>query len=253
MPLPRLLADDWIFASQYTNESIKGKAKNMFLTKQISSLHKVRECDPLSMSEISKETLLRGERFAYQISLKADEPSIGNISIESPLLDYIRVYKVEQSAMDAPVTEKVREIGYITTDPGLMPDLLLPIENNDFPTVTTTGKTLWIEVNIPNDMEAGEYKIDFTYHIFSFTNPDAGSKKVADKTMIIDVLPLTKKEQSLIYTRWFYADCIVDYHNVPIYSDVHFDLIEAYIREAVDVGINIHQYAVRLHTRQLVI
>ena len=221
----------------------------MFLSKQISSLHKVRELDALTMNEINKETVLRGERFTYQISMRTDAPFVGNVYVDSPLIDHIKLYKVEQSVMDAPTTDKVQEIGYITTKPGLMPDLLLPIESGDYLTVTVTGKSVWIEVNIPSDMPAGEYKINFTYHKFDFTNPDAGCDKVVDKTMTIEVLPLTKKEQSLIYTRWFYADCIADYHNVPIYSDEHFELIEAYIKEAVDVGINM--ILVPIHTPPL--
>ena len=165
----------------------------MFLAKQISSLHKVRVLDALNMHEITKETILRGERFTYQISLKSDIPVIGNIRIESSLLDYIRIYKVENSVMDAPSVDKVKEIGYITTEPGLMPDLLLPIENNGFLTVSVTGKTLWIEVNIPNDMPAGEYKINFTYETFDFAEPDTTHTISASKTMTIEVLPLTKK------------------------------------------------------------
>ena len=43
----------------------------MFLAKQISSLHKVLEFDSLSMNEIAKETVLRGERFTYQISMRS--------------------------------------------------------------------------------------------------------------------------------------------------------------------------------------
>ena len=221
----------------------------MLLAKQISSLHKVRVCDDLNMNEITKGTMLRGERFSYQISLKSDAYAIGNIRIESPLSEYIRIYQVEQSVMDAPVIDKVEEPGYITTEPGLMPDLLLPIENNSILTVSVAGKSLWIELNIPKDMTAGEYKINFTYDTFDFAAPDTTRTVAATKTMTVEVLPLTKKEQSLIYTRWFYADCIADYHNVPIYSDAHFDLIEAYIREAVDVGINM--ILVPIHTPPL--
>ena len=33
----------------------------MFLAKQISSLHKVRETDSLNMSEVTRQTVLRGE------------------------------------------------------------------------------------------------------------------------------------------------------------------------------------------------
>ena len=221
----------------------------MFLAKQISSLHKVREFDSLSMNEITKETVLRGERFTYQISMRSDAPVIGNIKIESPLLDHIKIYKVEQSVMDAPVIDRIQEIGYITTEPGLMPDLLLPLDNNGYLTLNMAGKTVWIEVNIPNDFPAGEYTIKFSYETFDFHNPDAPHAIIATKTMTIEVLPLAKKEQSLIYTRWFYADCIADYHNVPIWSDAHFDLVEAYIREAVDVGINM--ILVPIHTPPL--
>ena len=221
----------------------------MLLAKQISSLHKVRVCDDLNMNEITKGTMLRGERFSYQISLKSDAYAIGNIRIESPLSEYIRIYQVEQSVMDAPVIDKVEEPGYITTEPGLMPDLLVPIENNSLFSVNVTGKTLWLEVNLPNDMAAGEYEINFAYETFDFAEPDTTRAVAATKTMTIEVLPLTKKEQSLIYTRWFYADCIADYHNVPIYSDEHFDLIEAYMREAVDVGINM--MLVPIHTPPL--
>ena len=221
----------------------------MLLAKQISSLHKVRVCDDLNMNEITKGTMLRGERFSYQISLKSDAYAIGNIRIESPLPEYIRIYQVEQSVMDAPVIDKVEEPGYITTEPGLMPDLLVPIENNSLFSVNVTGKTLWLEVNLPNDMAAGEYEINFAYETFDFAEPDTTRAVAATKTMTIEVLPLTKKEQSLIYTRWFYADCIADYHNVPIYSDEHFDLIEAYMREAVDVGINM--MLVPIHTPPL--
>ena len=221
----------------------------MFLAKQISSLHKVREFDSLSMNEITKETVLRGERFTYQISMRSDAPVIGNIKIESPLLDHLKFYKVEQSVMDAPVIDRIQEIGYITTEPGLMPDLLLPLDNNGYLTLNMAGKTVWIEVNIPSDFPAGEYTIKFSYETFDFNNPDAPHAIIAAKTMTIEVLPLAKKEQSLIYTRWFYADCIADYHNVPIWSDAHFDLVEAYIREAVDVGINM--ILVPIHTPPL--
>ena len=221
----------------------------MFLAKQISSLYKVRALDNFDMHEITSETILRGERFSYQISLNSDVPVMGNIRIESSLLDYIRIYKVENSVMDVPVIDKVEEIGYITTEPGLMPDLLIPIENNSILTVNATGKTLWIEINMPKDMASGEYKINFAFETFDFAEPDTTRTIVATKTMTVEVLPVTKKEQRLIYTRWFYADCIADYHNVPIYSDEHFDLIEAYIREAVDVGINM--ILVPIHTPPL--
>ena len=221
----------------------------MFLAKQINSLEKVRQFSTLNYTEITRASVLQGERFSYQIAMRSDYPVIGNIRIESPISDCIRVYKVEQSVMDAPTTESTLEIGYITTEPGIMPDLLIPMDKKDFVLTPVGGSTLWVEVNLPYDMKPGEYTINFAYDTFNFQNPEERQIGVAKKTMTLEVLPVKKKEQSLIYTRWFYADCIATYHNVEIYSEEHFKLIEAYIREAVDVGINM--ILVPIHTPPL--
>lgn len=221
----------------------------MFIAKQISSLEKVREFDTLNMSEIKAHTALRGERFSYQITMRADANSMGYVNVKSPLLPYLRLYRVQQSVMDKPTTEPVQEIGYITTEPGLMPDLLTPFENGGVFSVGPEGKSLWIELDLPTDISAEKYPITVTFERFEAHNPTAAPILQMTKTMDIEVLPITATEQSLIYTRWFYADCIADYHNVPIYSDAHFDLIEAYIKEAVDVGINM--ILVPIHTPPL--
>jgi hypothetical protein len=221
----------------------------MFIAKQISSLEKVREFTNLNMQEITAHTALRGERFSYQITMQNDKNSVGYVHVESTLKKYLKLYRVEQSVMDKPTTEDVCEAGYITTVPGLMPDLLTPFESGGVFSVGPEGKSLWIELNLPTDIEAGSYPITVTYEQFEAHNPTAPSNVQMTKIMDVEVLPVTVAEQSLIYTRWFYADCIADQHNVPIYSDAHFDLIEAYIKEAVDIGINM--ILVPIHTPPL--
>ena len=70
---------------------------------------------------------------------------IGRVRIESPISDYVRIYKVKQSVMDRPTTYGVQEIGYITTEPGLMPDLLIPWEKSDIIRVGHDATSLWRE------------------------------------------------------------------------------------------------------------
>lgn len=55
----------------------------------------------------------------------------------------------------------------------------------------------------------------------------------------LQVLPYTMPEQTIKYTQWFYADCIADYYGVPVYSERHWELIEAFIETAFDCGINV--------------
>ena len=221
----------------------------MFIAKQITSLEKVRQFSQLSYNEIEKQSVLRGERFSYQISMLSNPQVIGRVRIESPISDYVRIYKVKQSVMDRPTTYGVQEIGYITTEPGLMPDLLIPWEKSDIIRVGHDATSLWIELNLPDTVEAGEYPITFIFDEIDSLKPEEAPKQRVSKTMTVEVLPITAEKQSLICTRWFYADCIASYHNVPIYSDAHFDLIEAYVREAVDIGINM--ILVPIHTPPL--
>ena len=221
----------------------------MNVIKQISSLQKVRIGDDLNLPEITAAKVLKGERYSYQISALADTTVVGTFQIESSLSPYIKVYAVNQSVMDHPSSVAVREIDFITDEPGLMPDLLTPLseQNNILQVRSYYGKvasnpvTVWIEVNLPRDIAAGDYTVtarlleNETVHF--------------EKTMTLTVLDVTVEEQALLYTRWFYVDCIANYHNVAIYSDEHFALIEAYMREAVDVGINM--ILVPIHTPPL--
>lgn len=222
----------------------------MNVIKQISSLEKVRVTDKLNLPEITQTTLLKGERFSYQISVIADTSVVGTFEIESLLSPYIKTYYVNQSVMDNPTTVAVREVDYITDEPGLMPDLLTPLsEHNNiiqarsyYGKIQSNPQTVWIEINLPRDMEAGTYTV---------TSRLVGNEGVVyfEKTMTVTVLNETVAEQALIYSRWFYIDCIANYHNVAIHSDEHFALIEAYLREAVDVGINM--ILVPIHTPPL--
>ena len=59
---------------------------------------------------------------------------------------------------------------YITKEPGLMPDLLLPIEEKGpIKLVEGTSKAIWVRIDVPKDIIAGSYDIKFgdyvTIHI----------------------------------------------------------------------------------------
>ena len=218
----------------------------MLLTvKQISSLHKVQLGASLDYPEVNAAELLKGERFSYQIVYRANDARMVEFSTEGELKQYIRLYQVNQSPFDAPVTEVVgmTDPDFISRVPGLMPDLLTPL-NEGFgnTTVNLHPSSVRVELTLPRDIAPGAYKV-------SVLMRDRHGNVLAKRDMKITVLDEVIKEQSLIYTRWFYADCISDYHGVPIYSDRHFELIEGYIRTATDMGINM--ILVPIHTPPL--
>ena len=213
--------------------------------KQITSLPKVQLTSDLSYPEIGSAEVLRGERFAYQIAFRADNAKTLEFSVEGELKPYIRLYQVNQSPYDTIATEAVglTDPDYIARTPGLMPDLLTPLgEGLGNVTLNLNASTVRVEINVPKDIAPGTYKATALMR-------DVEGKTFAKRVMKITVLDEVIKEQSLIYTRWFYADCISDYHGVDVYSDRHFELIEEYIRTATDLGVNM--ILVPIHTPPL--
>ena len=220
-----------------------------FKIAQVSSLEKIRSCNELTCDEIHKKTVLAGERFSYQICIKTGWPMQSDVSISSEFGDHIKLYCVKEAYMDMPVTD--RRVGmedYITQDPGYMPDVLVPLEEQQYQVLLASKlTTFWVKIDIPRDMAPGTYSVKVTFTAKAAN--DLQPISALHKTMLIEVIPAAIPQQKLIYTRWFYADCIATQHNVEIYSEAHWELLEKYIAAAADVGINM--MLVPVHTPPL--
>ena len=204
--------------------------------KQISSLEKVRANDNLDYVEIHKKSVLAGERLSYQLCMKAANLLFATASVESPLADNITLYCVKDAYMDAPVTAKVDMEDYLTQDPGFMPDILVPLkEMGDKLSLGSQVSTIWVKLDVPKDTTPGIYPVKIK---FTVNAPGGELVSVFYETMTVEVIPAVMPEQNLIYTRWFYADCIAVAHGVEIYSEEHWALIDKYIAAAADTGIN---------------
>lgn len=217
---------------------------------QLTSLEKVRAGDSLDRGEICKKTAMAGERFSYQICMRSDCAVDVVVSAKSELGQNVKLYAVKEVYMDLPAKEKDMEgEDYITLEPGFMPDVLIPLEEQDFRlAVSERTAAVWVRVDIPRDIEPGEYDVSVTITPEEGQMEDGSSFQICRK-MEIQVIPAVLPEQKLIYTRWFYADCIAVQHNVEIYSEEHWDLIGKYIAAAADVGINM--ILVPIHTPPL--
>ena len=132
-----------------------------FQVVQVSSLEKVRAQDSLRRDEIHKKTVLAGERLSYQICMKADSRMDMAVSVESGLKDAVRLYMVQDAYIDVPAREKDMEgEDYMTLEPGFMPDILVPLEEQgNRLAVTSRTATVWVKVDVPRDTPAGDYRI----------------------------------------------------------------------------------------------
>ena len=217
---------------------------------QLSSLEKVRENDSLDREEICRRTVLAGERLSYQICMRSEDRTEARVFVESELAEHVKLYLVKSVFMDLPTREKEMEgEGYLSLEPGMMPDVLVPLEEQKMQVVIWGGvSTVWVRADIPKDTRPGNYQIKIC-----LTPGEAGggegSACETSVTMQVQVLPVVMPKQRLIYTRWFYADCIAGQHQTEIYSERHWELIDKYIAAAADMGINM--ILVPIHTPPL--
>lgn len=228
---------------------------------QVSNLKKIRQEDVLKMKEmqmkeIKTRKVLPGERVSYQICITNEERAQLGVKVESPMADQVKLYLVKDAVMDQPAIEDGLEgEDYLSLEPGLMPDVLVPLKEQKFQISVSEQRTvLWVRIDVEKDRMAGTYPVTLKFEKQKSPWEVEKEKKdksseVFEKTLELTVLPVLMADQRLHYTRWFYADCIATQHKVEIYSEEHWQWIEKYIAAAADEGINM--ILVPIHTPPL--
>ena len=161
--------------------------------KQISSLEKARYNDSLDYGEIHKKSVLAGERFSYQLCVKTDCSIFASVSVDSPLADHIKLYRVQDAYMDAPVTyHNVPMEDYITHEPGPMPDILVPLRDTGCNlSLSPKVSTIWVKIDVPQDTKPGTYPVKL---ILTVTKHGGEPACVIHKTMTVEVVPAVMPE-----------------------------------------------------------
>lgn len=191
-------------------------------------------------------TALGAERTAVQIAICYNwtegqaARTKTTLAISSSLARNLDLYQVKLVASELPAFP-YHDANYLTTTPGLLPDLLrrLPPETDDsaqesrkWSIVLPADKVavFWLETRLPAEL-AGEHPIRIELQ------DDAGTA-VAKDTLTLHILNAQKPQQTLRRTEWFYADCLADYYQVEVFSDKHWIIIENFMRMATAHGIN---------------
>lgn len=200
-----------------------------FKTGQVSSLQRVFLDGRCDLTEHNCDSVLKGERYSYQIVYKSSENFFAEIVIDSPLSQFITVRSVGNVPSELPVYESDCEFCE-RNEPGLFPDVLFPIENNRVLIKRQNFYALWITVDLPKDTDAGDYEIKIKLK----KDGETISENIFGLHVINAVLP----EQKLIYTQWFHSDSIANYYKIPVFCEKFWALVESFIKAAVHTGVN---------------
>ena len=211
------------------------------VAKSISSLEKCFLDEKIeSKREINSLSALCGETLCFQIAYTNTKSANPNdtlcyVSVDSPIRDLIRISKIESVPVRFATYASCEDDNYLRKAPGLYPDLMIPLsESSELHAPQGHLGSLWVEVEIPNGYNGGDHPIKIVF------SSEIGGKGSVFSEVEFDlrIIPADLPEQELIYTQWFYCDCLADRYGVDIFSERHWEIIENYMKCAARNGIN---------------
>ena len=222
----------------------------MFKTKLVSSQEKIFLDQKVEDFEALKEiTALGGEHLSVQLLyVDEGEPYLPrrpfcDLKITGPLAEYITVRDVRNVPVDRPAMPWAIDEGFLRTTPGIYPDILTPLRYGGKVIVAQDKlRSLWMEIQIPEDF-CGTSELTLEISLKSGSAGETGSAELAgeligSESLRIEVLPAALPKQELIFTQWFYCDCLAAYYNVPAWSERHWEIVENFAKTAVSRGRN---------------
>ena len=207
------------------------------ILKPIAETEKCFLDEAISTKQTHKRaSMLRGERFSLQLAFQDRESHndriLGHLYVESEIADWVTIQRVDNVPVQLPISRACQDNDFLRRTPGLYPDLLRPITSENRVYINNDLRTLWVDIRVPEDAPAGEHKIRF------ILKEEEKGDILGDMTFTAEVIPATLPKQELIVTQWIYCDCLASYYNVEMFSERHWEIIENFVKCAVDNGIN---------------
>ncbi len=208
----------------------------MLKAKIVSSLEKAFADEGIDkFNSLERLTALRGERISFQI-LHIDEHGtrehkLGEFKLDGALAEYATARTVMNVPVMKPLYPETKCDNFLRKTPGMYPDVLTPMHNGGALTVhADAASAIWVEINIPKEGIVGEQVLTATLSHKGVT---------VTESIVIDVIDALLPEQELIFTEWFYCDCLASYYNVEVWSEEHWRIVESFAATAVRNGINL--------------
>ena len=180
-------------------------------------------------------SILKNERCSFQVCFESDAEAFTRervrFQVVSELKAHISVYRVRNIPSAFPCYPDNHDENYLRTQPGLYPDLLEPMGLSERLPVRNMLQALWIEIDPQGKVPAGTYPI-----VGTFVNDN--DETVAQVKLELEIIGAELPEQKLIYTQWFYPDCLMQYYGTKMYSQKHWHILEHFMKNARKYGQN---------------
>lgn len=195
--------------------------------KKITSMEKVfPHKEPSGEGMEDALTALKGETVSFQVAYYWDEKQKERARVEviSPVQEHVRVRSVELVPCGYPAHMEADE-GYLTTEPGLYPDLLTDVSSLGINLIPGQWRCLWVDFESDRNLTAGDYPLQICL------KSSEGVLGLA--VVMLTVLDAQLPALPIPHTEWMHTDCLADYYNTEVFSEEYWRILENFIRTAV--------------------
>lgn len=206
----------------------------MIKAKIVSSLEKCFPGDdPDKFAAIENVTVLKNERFSFQIIVRAENEqrcTFTRLKLRGKLARRAEIRAVEYVASKYPCYPDKNDDMYLSKQPGLYPDLLQPLSENDrVPLVTGEAKAFMVTID-----DSGDFSGDTVLSVTLLADENV----LFSKKLKIHVIDALLPKQMLINTQWFHGDCLSTYYGVKVFSAKWWKIVENFLSVAAKNGQN---------------
>ncbi|PWM73553.1 MAG: hypothetical protein DBX59_04845 [Bacillota bacterium] len=201
-----------------------------FLT--VSSLDKVGSSARPALLE-TENVMLKNETLSFQIAMACKEwdRRFCRVKVKGSIAKYVEVRYAALVPVSMPSKYDCDDY-YITKDPTMLPDVLLPVTKEGFHIFYQQWRALWITVRGKGEIPVGKHKLKF-----AFTGEDG--EKLGETSYTVTVLDGVLPSQKLLYTNWVHYDGICEYYRVKPFSAKFYALTKSFLKTAAEHGMNV--------------
>lgn len=189
---------------------------------------------PRPWQEPAEVSVLLGEPASFQVAYHPPfEPGLApNVELrailEGDLAEAATISTVELVPVEVPCFPG-HDAGYDRTTPGLYPDLLRPCVEGRLRPVAGQWRALWCDVVVTDPALAGRHQVRLAL--------EADGVRIATFEVRVEVFAIEAPRSQVVMSHWLHADALAEHYGVGVFSQRHWELIEAFMASAARMGV----------------
>lgn len=213
----------------------------MEMTVDLKILSALEKCfadeDLDTLRDYPKASALCGEKFYFSAAYRTPEPLRRgvpvSVAVDSLIAGHIKAYSVELVPVRMPIYPTCTDPDFLRREPGLYPDLLIPIEKDTRLFVSgDRTQQLYFKVFDTGSIKPGDYPVRI-----SIVGTEDGTV-YAEKTFILTFVGCRMSSKRPIVTQWFHGDCLSVYYGCDVLSERWWEIVKNFMCTAAENGIN---------------